>query len=358
LPAKKKKKRALDQSTSAVARNEAKVAKRAEQETAAPALLEPFPALRPYESVASQQRLLEQLLQPPPQQHLLSLPFDAQRNTTLRDWQALPWHGMNSVSPNLERLDALRFASWSHPSSSAWDAALSSLQQSRNDMLLQELMLSQSRAAALSQHRTLSSLLTAPPMVWSAPSNVSLLQQLSQPPPRAVAPPERTTVPMASPADVDHLSQYQVLIRRQLEFFVSQEDDATYSVQGRKKQIHLGQVGIRCRHCSHLPHRLRGRGAGYYPAKLGGVYQAAQNMATNHLNQFCNCIPAAIREELCALRGGRHDSATGGGKQYWANQCHDLGLVEFQDGVYFQSTLSYLVASLPNAAASAPTSST
>jgi hypothetical protein len=158
-----------------------------------------------------------------------------------------------------------------------------------------------------------------------------------------------TAVPMAAAADIDHLSQYQVLIRRQLEFFISSEDDATYSVQGRKKLIHLGQVGLRCRHCAHLSHRLRGRGAGYYPAQLAGVYQAAQNMATNHLNQFCHCIPAAVREELCARRGGRHDSATGGGKQYWANQCRDLGLVEFQGGVYFQSTLvcNLAAASLP-----------
>jgi hypothetical protein len=145
------------------------------------------------------------------------------------------------------------------------------------------------------------------------------------------------TFPMESDQDVEHLSKYQVLIRCQLEFFVSQEDDVTYSVQGRKKQIHIGEVGIRCRHCSHLPHRLRGRGAGYYPAKLSGVYQAAQNMATNHLNQFCNCIPAEIRDELCSLRGGRHDSATGGGKQYWANKCVEIGLEEIEDeGVYFR----------------------
>jgi hypothetical protein len=140
-----------------------------------------------------------------------------------------------------------------------------------------------------------------------------------------------TAIPMEASSDVDQLSKYQVLVRRQLEYFVSQKDDAEYSVQGRKKQARLGQVGIRCKHCSHLPHRLRGRGAGYYPAKLSGVYQAAQNMATNHLNQFCNSIPADIRETLRSLRGGRHDSAAGGGKQYWADACIQIGLVEDED---------------------------
>jgi hypothetical protein len=147
-----------------------------------------------------------------------------------------------------------------------------------------------------------------------------------------------TTIPMDCESDQQQLSKYQVLIRRQLEYFVSQEDDVAYSVQGRKKQIVIGQVGIRCRHCSYLPHRLRGRGAGYYPAKLSGVYQAAQNMATNHLNQHCNVIPAAIREELCSLRGGRHESSAGGGKQYWTNKCTEIGLMEHDDGVYFKGS--------------------
>lgn len=155
------------------------------------------------------------------------------------------------------------------------------------------------------------------------------------------------TIPMQCDSDPQQLSKYQVLIRRQLEYFVSREDDVAYSVQGRKKQIVIGQVGIRCRHCSYLPHRLRGRGAGYYPAKLSGVYQAAQNMATNHLNQHCNVIPAAIREELCSLRGGRHESSAGGGKQYWTNKCSEIGLMEYNDGVYFKGC--QVLDSTPNA---------
>lgn len=147
-----------------------------------------------------------------------------------------------------------------------------------------------------------------------------------------------TSFPMETPSDVDELSSYQVLIRLQLVYFISQKDDADFSVQGRKRQARLGQVGIRCKHCSHLPHRLRGRGAGYYPAKLSGVYQAAQNMATHHLSQFCNSIPLETREKLRTLRGGRHDSASGGGKLYWADSCREIGLVEVDDGLRFRSS--------------------
>jgi hypothetical protein len=147
-----------------------------------------------------------------------------------------------------------------------------------------------------------------------------------------------STVMIYSESDVYHLSKYQCLIRRQLEFFASRPEDTTFSVQGRKKHIRIGQVGIQCRHCCHLPHRLRGRGAVYYPVKLSGVYQVVQNMATVHLIQHCNEIPSEIRDELTSLRGNREDSATGGGKYYWTSKCSDAGVMEKEDGLFFLNT--------------------
>jgi hypothetical protein len=92
---------------------------------------------------------------------------------------------------------------------------------------------------------------------------------------------ESGTSPLATANDSDcKLSDYQVLLRQQLEFFVAQRSDVDSSTQGRRKQVRLGQVGLRCRHCAHLPLKSRERGAVYYPAKLENVYQAAQNMVT------------------------------------------------------------------------------
>jgi len=145
------------------------------------------------------------------------------------------------------------------------------------------------------------------------------------------------TCGMDLPSDKSQLSGYQIMIRQQLEFFASQQDDIDYSVQGRKKKAKLGQVGIRCRHCANIPLRQRGRGACYYPRTFDSIYQAAQNMATNHLHASCNQIPPEIRQQLCELRD-RRDTARGG-KRYWSDACQALNLVEDEQGLRFADTV-------------------
>jgi hypothetical protein len=145
-------------------------------------------------------------------------------------------------------------------------------------------------------------------------------------------------VPMHSPDDVDHLSTYQCLIRGQIQFFTATAKDASVSVQGRKKRVRIGQVGIQCRHCAHLPHRLRNRGAIYYPTHLSGVYQVVQNMSILHLIQSCQEIPPEIRAELQRVRGNRLDTVAGSGRKYWIIKFTELGLVEYDSGLFFRKT--------------------
>jgi len=138
-------------------------------------------------------------------------------------------------------------------------------------------------------------------------------------------------VSLSLACDNEHLSEYQIMVRKQLEVFEAQPEDVESNTQGRKKQVALGQVGIRCKHCASLPLRQRGRGAVYYPAKLQGVYQAAQNMASSHLCESCQCIDDPLKVELKTLRE-RRDTASGG-KQYWADGARALGLYEADDGL-------------------------
>jgi hypothetical protein len=63
------------------------------------------------------------------------------------------------------------------------------------------------------------------------------------------------------------------LIRKQIELFEALQEDVDAITQGRVRQVVLGQVGIRCRHCALLPPGDRKRGAFYYPSKLNVVYQ-------------------------------------------------------------------------------------
>jgi hypothetical protein len=135
------------------------------------------------------------------------------------------------------------------------------------------------------------------------------------------------------PCDHDNLSEYQCLVRKQIEIFEARPEDVESNAKGRNKPIVLGQVGIRCRHCHELSPKNRQRGATYYPAKLNGLYQAAQSMASGHLCYHCEHIPRDIRQELLILR--ERKSSAGGGKKYWGDGVRILGVEEDENGLRF-----------------------
>jgi hypothetical protein len=114
-------------------------------------------------------------------------------------------------------------------------------------------------------------------------------------------------------------------------------DDVQWNAQGRNKAIVLGQVGIRCRYCARLATWSRARGAVYYSATLDGLYQAAQNMAKNHLCRHCRLIPESNRGKLINLRDCKRRAA--GGKKYWAEGARVLGVVQSNDGLRFKNAL-------------------
>jgi len=134
--------------------------------------------------------------------------------------------------------------------------------------------------------------------------------------------------------DDDSLSDYQCLVRKNIELFEARREDVESNAQGRNRPIVMGQVGIRCGHCTMLPPKHRARGAVYYPAKLYGLYQAAQNMASSHLCEHCQHVPASIRAELLKLKDRK--SSAGGGKKYWADGVRVLGVFEDEDGLRFE----------------------
>ena len=74
----------------------------------------------------------------------------------------------------------------------------------------------------------------------------------------------RPAVPVYTDFDEETLTAYQCLLRKQLELFEAGPDDVRGNAQGRNTPIRLGQVGIRCRHCAHLPKAARSRGSVYY----------------------------------------------------------------------------------------------
>jgi hypothetical protein len=145
----------------------------------------------------------------------------------------------------------------------------------------------------------------------------------------------RRPITLYMSCDEESLSEYQCLVRRQVDLFEARREEVDSNAKGRNKPIVLGQVGIRCRHCSMLPPKHRTRGAMYYPAKLNGLYQAAQSMASGHLCYHCQHIPDEIRQDLLVLR--ERKSSAGGGKKYWADGVRVLGVYEDEDGLRFKN---------------------
>lgn len=140
---------------------------------------------------------------------------------------------------------------------------------------------------------------------------------------------------MAQPADKFKLSEHQLFLRFQIEAFAATEDDVNTHIRGRNKRIALGQVGIRCRHCAHLSASRRQKGAAYFPANTMGLYQAAQNMCTAHIQcGLCPEMPEYIKEHFKGLIATK-SFTSGAGRPYWAKSAKQMGLVNTEDGIRF-----------------------
>jgi len=141
-------------------------------------------------------------------------------------------------------------------------------------------------------------------------------------------------------SDEDILSDQQCLLRKQIELFPADTEDVNAVTPGRRKDILLGQVGIRCVWCAHIPIHQRSKGSVYYPAKLKGIYQAAQNMSVSHFCDSCENIDPFVKAELRAFQHGKSTSGHGG-KQYWADSARVLGVMETEEGLRFDPKRKY-----------------
>eukprot|EP00978_Attheya_sp_CCMP212_P027961 scaffold95164_cov52-Attheya_sp.AAC.1 len=154
-------------------------------------------------------------------------------------------------------------------------------------------------------------------------------------PPQNCFPQQQNSKLLSLLQDEEHLSYYQCLVRKQIEVFEAEPDDVASHARGRNKPIIFGQVGLRCVHCKYSPRPSRGRGSVFFPSKLLGIYQAAQNMAVGHLCISCDNIPDDTKEQLLTFR--QQKSSANVGKQYWAMAAKAIGLKETEHGLTFNS---------------------
>lgn len=129
------------------------------------------------------------------------------------------------------------------------------------------------------------------------------------------------------------LSDLQCYIRLNfIEVFGATEDDLMSNMQGRSKPTFIGQVGIRCMHCKHVPSCERAQNHIYFPTVMSGIYNSVQVLVRTHL-ECCSYIPEDVREKIDGLKSS--SSARGGRKQYWLDSAKKMGLCDTPRGIIF-----------------------
>lgn len=148
------------------------------------------------------------------------------------------------------------------------------------------------------------------------------------------SPRDGRSVDLYMKTDDDILSDHQILIRKQIEFFEAGDVDISTITHGRRKEVFHGQVGIRCKHCRALPPNHRAKGSVFYPATRRAIYQAAQNMVASHFTTSCSEISKELKLQFIAFQTAK-SSAGHGGKKYWSDGAAALGIVEKDDRLRF-----------------------
>lgn len=157
---------------------------------------------------------------------------------------------------------------------------------------------------------------------------------------------------LASTDDSKHLNPIHCFVRRHVEFFAAEKDDIAAPAPGRKNPVILGQVGVRCIHCSRIPPKDRVKRAVCYPASVSGIYHSVSNMKFDHFSK-CKALPESQRalfmqlREACQRRGkdgsGGKDPSQGFKKpgianstaQYYHDSAIRMGLVDSNSGIRF-----------------------
>ena len=137
--------------------------------------------------------------------------------------------------------------------------------------------------------------------------------------------------------DDEVLSDYQALLRKNIEFFEATRRDLNHTIPGRKNPLVLGQVGIRCIHCAGIPVYRRGTAAVYFPRKLARLYQSAQMIGLTHFVQStCQSLDQEFRDMIKSFHiDGKKPIAGHGGKDYWSKAAKAKGIVETESGLRF-----------------------
>lgn len=142
--------------------------------------------------------------------------------------------------------------------------------------------------------------------------------------------PPSSRVMLAIPEDKEWLSDMDCFIRNQLEVFCATEEDVATAQTDRKYPIHVGQVGIRCIHCSTGKQGGAQGQAVSYPFSITGIYESVREFQRLHLDS-CENLPAETKSKLKDFKGSSSLSSVL--RKYYILGAKGLGLRDTREGI-------------------------
>ena len=125
-------------------------------------------------------------------------------------------------------------------------------------------------------------------------------------------------ISLHTPEDDDVLSPLHCFMRRYcVEAFSATEEDVATPRYGKSHgfKVTVGQVGIRCLHCKHLPLDKRAERAVCYPSSLKNIYHSIETWQRRH-SSVCTHITPWVRKSIIDLME-KSKTRAGGRRQYW-----------------------------------------
>ncbi len=141
-----------------------------------------------------------------------------------------------------------------------------------------------------------------------------------------------------SNASFDRKNTYMGLIRQQLEFFEISNEEVAFC-KTKNVSVHVGQVALRCRHCTCVSMALRPRGSMIVAMEHISLYKHFLRGKNIHMEGLCHFVPSATQKELMDLRKQR-GATNAQDLIYWSTTAKDEGVVETRVGLRFKSSLS------------------
>jgi hypothetical protein len=149
------------------------------------------------------------------------------------------------------------------------------------------------------------------------------------------------TMVLTMPRDKDSLSDRQCYVRSHfVELFAATEVDVASRHSKGAQKLHIGQIGIRCKHCTHIRSKDRAERAMCYPSSISRIYQTVADMQRFHF-AACTAIPPEMKSLYKTLKTTR-PRGVGSPQAYWISSAEELGLVDSDRGIRYEPSTDNL----------------